>query len=391
MIYTDTDSVQKTVWAKSWFDGAGRVIRSGSGQGATPTAYDTVASVYDSLGRLLKQSNPYAGDSSGNGTPAYWTSNSYDPLSRVTQVSLADGQTVQTSYAAPVVTVTDQVGRKRQSQMDGLGRVVSVIEQDPATGSLSWTTSYGYDTLDNLTSVNQGGQTRSFAYDALSRLSSQTTPESGTVSFTYTDAGQVLKRTDARQVETHYQYDTLNRLTKAWYTGAGGSDDPAGSRPALPASVAATSDITISYNNLSSSGAGNGLVSQVSDGSLSGYSGSESYSYDSLSRLQSKTRTMDTSNVYTTGYSYNAVNQLSELSYPSGIGRLVTASAWSSSQRSYSYDRWGNRTAMSDSVTGASQSLIVSLSAGQATNRISSVTNNGILTNYSDSVSSRPG
>jgi hypothetical protein len=57
------------------------------------------------------------------------------------------------------------VNRKRQSQVDGLGRLISVTEQDPATGALSLVTTYSYDTLDNLTGVNQGGQTRSFSYD----------------------------------------------------------------------------------------------------------------------------------------------------------------------------------------------------------------------------------
>ncbi|HJQ24610.1 MAG TPA: Ig-like domain-containing protein, partial [Blastocatellia bacterium] len=284
-VYTDTDNVQKTVWAKSWFDGAGRVIRAGSGQGSTPTGYDTVATVYDSMGRVLKQSNPYAGDSSGNGTASYWTVNVYDPLSRVTEVDLPDDQPtgqrsrIQTAYATPLMTVTDQVGRKRQSQADGLGRMVSVTEQDPASGSLSLTTSYGYDALDNLTSIDQGGQTRTYAYDALSRLKTQTTPEAGTSSFFYTDSGTLLKRVEARQVETHYQYDTLNRLTHVWYSGLGGADDPSGTRPTLPSGVAATSDVEISYNNLSTAAAGNGQVSQVTDGDgvhMTGYSGVES-------------------------------------------------------------------------------------------------------------------
>ena len=133
----------KVITSKSWFDGGGRVLRSGSGSGSAPASYDTVATVYDRFGRVLKQSNPYAGDSSGNGSPSYWTSNTYDLLSRVTQVKLPDNQTITTSYAgaAPptgaTVTVTDQVGRQRKSESEGLGRILKVTEQDPATGSLT--------------------------------------------------------------------------------------------------------------------------------------------------------------------------------------------------------------------------------------------------------------
>ncbi|HEY3138935.1 MAG TPA: RHS repeat-associated core domain-containing protein, partial [Blastocatellia bacterium] len=501
--YTDTDGIAKTITSKSWFDGAGRVIRAGTGQGSSPTTFDSVKTLYDPVGRVLKQSNPYLGDVSGNGSPAYWTVNTYDPLSRVTRVTLPDNQTIQTTYASPNVTVTDQVGRMRQSQADGFGRLISVTEQDPATGVLSLMTNYGYDTLDNLTSVNQGGQTRSFSYDALSRMTSQNTPEGGVVNFTYTDFGAVQKRIDARNVETHYQYDTLNRLTRVWYTGLGGSDDPTVTpRPVLPTTVAATADVIIAYNNLSSAGAGNGEVSRLDDGG-----GFETFAYDSLSRTSSKTRTIDGVNSYQTQYQYNAINQLSLMIYPSGkrirtnhdsrgrfsgedkvdmvgtvltsyfsgigynvagqvtgmtsgsgvsesysyspdrlqltsqtavkgastlmslsygysasagasgvgttagnsgqlititgtinganrgqsfnyddVGRLVSASSWSSSQRSYSYDRWGNRTSMSDSITGANQSLSlqqqVGAPAGVPSNRIATVTNNGFTSSY---------
>jgi len=509
-VYTDADTIQKTVWSKSWFDGAGRTLRSGSSDGAANSFDTVVATVYDSVGRVAKQSNPYIGDISGIGSPAYWTTPVYDSLSRVKEVDLQDDQPsgqrsrIQTAFATPSVTVTDQVGRKRQSQVDGLGRLTSVTEMNPTTGGLDSTnylTTYTYDTLNNLTGVNQGGQTRSFVYDALSRMTSQSTPEGGAVSFTYTDFGAVLKRTDARAVETHYKYDTLNRPTQVWYTGQFGSDDPTATRPSLPSGVAATSDVTISYNNLTSPAPGNGQVSQIQDGA-----GTETYSYDSLGRAASKTRAIDGNN-YQTQYQYNAINQLAVMIYPSGkrirtnfdsrgrfsgedkvdtsgnvlasylsgiiynvagqltamtsgtgatesytysndrlqltrqtavkesttlmdltysyaaaanasgtlttagnsgqlmsvtgtinsasrnqtfnyddLGRLVTASSWGASQRTYSYDRWGNRTSMNDSINGASQSVSLQPQAGAPSgvpsNRLTSVTNNGVTLSY---------
>jgi hypothetical protein len=121
------------------------VLRSGSGAGASPTTFDAVETRYDSWGWVLKQSNPYSGNSQGVGSPAYWTTNTFDLLSRVTLVTLPDNQTVQTAYGDAIVTVTDQVGRQRRSQVDGLGRLIAVTEQDTSTGSLSWTTTYSYD------------------------------------------------------------------------------------------------------------------------------------------------------------------------------------------------------------------------------------------------------
>ncbi|MEK6288506.1 MAG: hypothetical protein AABO57_22545 [Acidobacteriota bacterium] len=120
----------------------------------------------------------------------------------------------------------------------------------------------------------------------------------------------VKKRTDARSVETHYKYDSLNRLTQVWYTGAGGSDDPTVSRPALPSGVAATADVVVAYNTAT---LGNGQVSRVDDGA-----GFETYLYDSLGRTTSKTRTIDTVNSYQTQYQYNQAGQITLMVYPSG-------------------------------------------------------------------------
>jgi RHS repeat-associated protein len=306
----------KTITKRSWFDAAGRVLRQGALAGASPATYDAVATEYDALGRVSRISNPYLGNDSGIGTPASWTSNEYDDLSRVKKVTLPDQQTVQTDYNGSETTVTDQVGRKKRSVVDGLGRLVSVTEQDTTTGNLTVTTNYSYNAVDDLLEISQGGQIRGFIYDALSRVKSQATPEGGTVTFfTYTDFDAALKQThQARGVETHYKYDALNRLSKVWYTGLDG-DDLGAIRPALPSSVAATSDLDITYGT---SAPGNGQPLSVSDGQIPGFSSSESYGYESLTgRLQSRTRAID-GNSYQTQYQYNGLGQLTLMIYPSG-------------------------------------------------------------------------
>jgi RHS repeat-associated protein len=177
------------------------------------------------------------------------------------------------------------------------------------------TASYTYNAVDNLLEINQDGQIRNFVYDMLGRVKSETTPEGGTLAFTYTDFDAPLKRTHAaRGVETHYGYDSLNRANKVWYTGIGGNDSGT-IRPALPSTVAATSDIDITYN---SSAPGNGQPLSVSDGQIAGFSSSESYVYESLTgRLQSRTRAID-GNSYQTQYQYNGMSQVTLMIYPSG-------------------------------------------------------------------------
>ena len=76
-------------------------------------------------------------------------------------------------------------------------------------GSPNQGTSYTYNALDNLIRVTQGSQTRTFAYDSLSRLASAANPESGTINYTYDKNGNLTQKTDARGVQTTYAYDAL--------------------------------------------------------------------------------------------------------------------------------------------------------------------------------------
>ena len=86
------------------------------------------------------------------------------------------------------------------------------------------TTSYAYDTLNDLTLVCQGAalvsglcpsgtQSRAFVYDSLARLKSATNPESGTTSYTYDYNGNLTYKTDSNGNDTTLAYDALNRIT----------------------------------------------------------------------------------------------------------------------------------------------------------------------------------
>ena len=91
------------------------------------------------------------------------------------------------------------------------------------------TTSYAYDTLNDLTLVCQGAalisglcpsgtQSRAFGYDSLARLKSATNPESGTTAYTYDNNGNLTYKTDANLNDTTLAYDALNRITSKTYT-----------------------------------------------------------------------------------------------------------------------------------------------------------------------------
>ncbi|MGB7023091.1 MAG: hypothetical protein WBD73_04765, partial [Candidatus Acidiferrales bacterium] len=135
------------------------------------------------------------------------------------------------------------------------------------TNGSSNSTFYTYDALGNLTSVVQGTQTpRSFNYDGLSRKTSETTPEAGTVNYAYTvsggglcsgDPSNLCSKTDARGITTTYNtYDALNRVkSKSYSNGQGG--------------------VTYAYDQGGASAFALGRLTQMVDPS-----GSETYTYD---------------------------------------------------------------------------------------------------------------
>jgi RHS repeat-associated protein len=167
-------------------------------------------------------------------------------------------------------------------------------------------TFYTYDALGNLTGVAQGGQTRSWTYDGLSRLTKEVTPEAGTVTLSYVNSGgtpcsgnpsnpcsrtaPAPNQTGATTVTTTYSYDNANRLTQKTY-----SDNSA--------------TVTYAYQTTAY---GVGLLATMTDPS-----GSESYTYDQMKRVTQIAKKIGTT-TYTAQYGYNTVGQLTQITYPSG-------------------------------------------------------------------------
>jgi RHS repeat-associated protein len=193
-------------------DGVGHTIQT---QLQTdPGGTDYAATTYDGLGRVWTVSNPYR--STSDSTYGL-TTTTYDPLGRTISVAHPEGSTTSTSYSASgntyCSTVSDPASKQRTLCSDALGRLLNVTE-----AGLNYSTSYTYNGLDDLLTVTQGGQTRTFSYDSAKRLLSAANPESGTTTYTYDGDSNVLTRQDARSITTTYSYDALNRLTSKSYS-----------------------------------------------------------------------------------------------------------------------------------------------------------------------------
>src|SRR6185369_16286977 len=95
------------------------------------------------------------------------------------------------------ITVRDENGRRKRYTKDVLGRLVKVEE-------LNWdqsvyaTTNYTLNVRDQVVTINQEGQTRTFGYDGYGRQVSRTTPEQGTTTYSYFGDDTIQTITDAR-------------------------------------------------------------------------------------------------------------------------------------------------------------------------------------------------
>ena len=250
-----TGNVPTSITSTTLLDGLGRKITASTGTSTNPIDTACVSlsvdTAYDPLGRVETVSNPHcvnANDTDG------LTTYTYDAIGRLTAKQNPDGTSQNWSFNGNVISFFDETNRQWQHTYDAADRLVTVLE--PANGAPAVTsgvvptvaptmeTDYGYDALGNLLNVTQWGglngasnaRTRSFAYDALSRLIAANNPEtsgpsnpaaqtcagaSGSVwtsCYSYDNNGNLTQKVDNRGIAINYAYDALNRLTAKTYS-----------------------------------------------------------------------------------------------------------------------------------------------------------------------------
>lgn len=137
----NTVTVQKTITptltdsVTGALDGLGRTIHTFHN---TPGGKVTSDVTYDVLGRAATASNPYFSTTD----PTYGIRQTqYDALGRVTQVTKQDGSASRISYDSNCLTATDETGKPRRSCSDALGRLIEVDEPNAASLGTSATAS----------------------------------------------------------------------------------------------------------------------------------------------------------------------------------------------------------------------------------------------------------
>jgi len=266
---------------------------------------------YDPLGREWKSSNVYINSSEST----YGVVEArYDALERTTTAVNQDQTTVQTQYSGSAVKTTDETGRQRLTDSDGLGHITKACEvtagntRSPAEscnltgfGGTGYLTTNTYNALDQLTQTTQGAQTRTSTFDPLGRLLSARVIEVNTqtdVSYGYNNDGLRTSITDPRGTVS-FEYDELHRPKRKRYNG--------------------TVVASWSYDGAQSAN-GIGRLMTENDGDFGSGADHCDYTYDAMGRMLSANRTISTT-PYPISYTYDLAGNLTSLGYPSG--RLV--------------------------------------------------------------------
>jgi YD repeat-containing protein len=199
---------------------------------AVGTPVETATSfTYDARGNLLTTTNPkgdvttLAYDNAGNVSSSTDAENrvtqfTYDARNRLITVLDADLKTTQYGYdqKGNLTQVRDAKNQLTTFTYDGLDRLAS------ATNPLGLTETFVYDGNGNLTSTtNRNGQTITFNYDALNRLTTKTRPPTSTevgnfvTTYGYDSVGNLTGILNPT-INVFNQYDAANRLISSLST-----------------------------------------------------------------------------------------------------------------------------------------------------------------------------
>lgn len=227
-------------------DSIGRPVTSQLSQGPGSPNWDTRSRTFDGDGHPYQNSLPCVTAAKGTGCSASTEFQTYDGLNRPLVHTGTGGDVVTKTYYANDVTIAltpapaNEHAKTVHKEYDGLGRLKSVCLISSATGSgpcgqatagTGFLTTYTYDaagrllqTIENA-QVSSPRQSRTYAYDLLGRVASETNPESGTTTYFWDAAppicwnnqgwatpGDIGAKMDNAGNYICYGYDGLHRL-----------------------------------------------------------------------------------------------------------------------------------------------------------------------------------
>lgn len=351
------------------YDNNGNCIRIDKGAGEKLTL------TYDALNRVTKAVSPDGGE----------ISYTYDVMGNVTSVTDASGNTTAYAYTpnGNLAMVRDALGNESRYTYDCMNRLVKMEKIGESEEG---------ENEENKERI----QTTTYEWNMEGKVSRITDPLGNVETFTYNKNSMLTEKCDKDGYHTKYDYDSRGLLTYILY-GDGSSvsyaydelrklneiKDGTGTTKIINDALGRVISVTDPYNNKVGykwGSMGEKLSITYPDGrdalynyntlgqleTLTTDKGVISYSYNEQGRLAEKMFPNDV----TTKYSYNSIGRLEGILHK---GENITESY------SYSYDLSGNKTAVIKERQGISEDSGEYQYGYDALNRLTEVTQNGIL------------
>lgn len=274
-------------WTKEYIDILGRKLRIETqgfdGSGIPISIYQDTR--YDALGQVAGVSRPYY-----VGQTAYWSSNVYDAMGRVSVAVNHDGQETRYGYSGFTTEVRNALGQVSATVKNSQGQIAKTVD---SAGKL---TQYAFDALGNLVrTIDVEGNAISMVYDVRGRKTQMTDPHLGTWNYTYDALDQLVQQTDSKGAVSTMTYDLLGRMTSK-----------------------TESDLVSNWYFDAYSG---GLACNKGIGKLCQSTTTAGYvkknTFDNLGRPVSNTVTLDVP--YTSGRVYDVNGRVASVTYPTGF------------------------------------------------------------------------
>lgn len=320
------------------FQGRLKTTTVNPGVGAAVISFD-----YNAVGDITKITRP-------DGSSFDYA---YNNARRLTSVTALDGQKIEYTHdlLGNVLTTTiknsaSAITYQMTQTYDELGRLLKQI------GANTQETRFGYEKNDNLKTVTDPrNEVYSNTYDAVNRLIRETDPDAHQVNLTRDGKGDVTAYRDPRNIITSYVRNGFGETIRRSSPDSGVTDyvrdarglptqmtdgrgiitnmtyDNAGRTLTRSFPSAPAENITFVYDAIAGGNRGKGrLTSTTHQG------GSVAMVYDVRGNLVSDTRVIG-ARTYATGYAYDAADNLTLLTYPSGrqveylrdtMGRVTT-------------------------------------------------------------------
>jgi len=243
----------------------------------------------------------------------------YDVLGRITGVQTADNALTTRTYAGLVTSITDPRNKTTTETRNPMGEVTQVRDpgetNDPAD---DLTVTNEYNAAGDLRYVKRdagsGQITSEVQYDTFGRKTLQIDPDTGTHTYSYNAAGELIKTTDAKNQATRTYIDALGRVWKR-ATGVGncGLADTIFCS-GFEANQANTIIDTYTFDTAAN---GVGLLDSESRQESGGANFGRAYTYDAIGRLSTRNTSFSAQN-WTEVMGYDTLGRLASQQDASG-------------------------------------------------------------------------